>query len=247
MVNRRPERILVVDDEKVVRGFLTRYLELEGFEVESVENGAAALGIARLKAFDFCLLDIRMPEMDGFELLEELRKILSGAKFIMMTGYVMDDIWQKMQNKGIFASIRKPFDPQQIKDLLNSDCAQEQPKVNILVIDGDPQVLKFFQGLLKEAVFEVTAAQAGPDALRLFDKKVFDLVFLDISLKDVNGTQLYVKFKETRPDLNVILITVDPKQVIDSGQLKINSFIEKPFEVDKIMFEINKVRKLRGL
>jgi adenylate cyclase len=66
-------RLLVVDDNKVNRLLLTRSLEQQGHSVASAENGRAALEMLRREAFDLLLLDIEMPEMDGFQVLEQLK------------------------------------------------------------------------------------------------------------------------------------------------------------------------------
>ena len=67
-----PARLLVVDDNKVNRLLLTRSLELQGHSVASAENGRVALEMLRRERFDLLLLDMEMPEMDGFQVLEQL-------------------------------------------------------------------------------------------------------------------------------------------------------------------------------
>src|SRR6476661_3583230 len=69
---RNGARLLVVDDNKVNRLLLTRNLELQGHSVASAENGRVALEMLRREAFDLLLLDMEMPEMDGFQVLEQL-------------------------------------------------------------------------------------------------------------------------------------------------------------------------------
>lgn len=69
-------RLLVVDDNKVNRLLLTRNLELQGHEVATAENGRVALDMLRREAFDLLLLDIEMPEMDGFQVLEQMARDL---------------------------------------------------------------------------------------------------------------------------------------------------------------------------
>jgi adenylate cyclase len=75
-VSRKPARLLVVDDNKVNRLLLTRSLELQGHSVASADNGRVALGMLRGEPFDLALLDIEMPEMDGFQVLAELARDL---------------------------------------------------------------------------------------------------------------------------------------------------------------------------
>jgi len=67
-----PARLLVADDSRVNRQLLARSLELQGHSVECAENGRIALDMLRRDAFDLLLLDIEMPEMDGFQVLEQL-------------------------------------------------------------------------------------------------------------------------------------------------------------------------------
>src|SRR4029453_1583171 len=65
-------RLLVVDDNKVNRLLLTRSLELQGHSIASAENGIVALQMLKSEPYDLLLLDIEMPEMDGFQVLEQL-------------------------------------------------------------------------------------------------------------------------------------------------------------------------------
>ncbi|HEX4524452.1 MAG TPA: adenylate/guanylate cyclase domain-containing protein [Casimicrobiaceae bacterium] len=67
-----PGRLLVVDDNKVNRLLLTRSLELQGHSVASAENGRVALEMLKREGFDLLLLDMEMPEMNGFQVLEQL-------------------------------------------------------------------------------------------------------------------------------------------------------------------------------
>ena len=68
-------RLLVVDDNKVNRLLLTRSLELQGHRVATAENGRVALEMLRSESFDLVLLDMEMPEMDGFQVLEQLARL----------------------------------------------------------------------------------------------------------------------------------------------------------------------------
>jgi two-component system alkaline phosphatase synthesis response regulator PhoP len=73
----QPNRILIVDDEPDILEFLSYNLKKEGFEVFSAENGKDALGLAKKHLPNLILLDVMMPEMDGIETCEEIRKIAS--------------------------------------------------------------------------------------------------------------------------------------------------------------------------
>ncbi len=70
----KDKKILVVDDEERIRRLLKMYLEREDFIIEEAENGTEALELALKNDYDLILLDIMMPEMDGIDVCQELRK-----------------------------------------------------------------------------------------------------------------------------------------------------------------------------
>ncbi|MDQ3031185.1 MAG: sigma-54 dependent transcriptional regulator [Myxococcota bacterium] len=82
-----PIRVLVVDDEPTARSGLRKLLGLEGFEVDEAEDGAAALAVANDRAPDIVVTDLKMPRMDGFELLLELRKAMPTLPVIVVTAF----------------------------------------------------------------------------------------------------------------------------------------------------------------
>ena len=66
-------RILVVDDEEKVRVLIRKYAEFEGYEVEEAADGMTAIELCRQEKFDLMILDVMMPELDGFTVLREIR------------------------------------------------------------------------------------------------------------------------------------------------------------------------------
>jgi two-component system, NtrC family, response regulator AtoC len=107
-------RILVVDDEYLIRWTLQQNLIKEGHEVLLAENGAEALEKVKDEAPDLILLDINMPVMDGYEVLEKALKIDSGLIPIMLTAY--DDVVRVVRaiKLGAFDYITKPFNFDQV-------------------------------------------------------------------------------------------------------------------------------------
>ncbi|MDD5729617.1 MAG: response regulator [Candidatus Omnitrophica bacterium] len=239
-------KILVVDDEKVVRDFLLKLLSMEAEEVKTVENGFQAIEAVKGNKFDFIFLDIRMPEIDGVELLGELKKISPDTKYVMMTGYAVDDLIEKAKQIGIYASIRKPFDINQILSFVKTPVtAQSKNAVNVLIIDDDKSVLDFFKKLLKDQIYEVTCLEKGKEAFDLVSRRDFDIIFLDMVLKDMSGVELYLKIQETKPSINVILITGYADKTADIERMGIKNFIYKPFDINRILSEVEKVTKLK--
>ena len=103
-------RILVADDEKDVIELLRLYLEKDGFEVLSAQDGITALGIAESEKLDLAILDVMMPELNGFQLLKKIRE-KSNIPVIMLTARVASSDKVLGLDIGADDYVTKPFDP----------------------------------------------------------------------------------------------------------------------------------------
>jgi DNA-binding NtrC family response regulator len=106
--------ILVVDDEEIVRDSLGSWLEEDGYNVEAVESGRKALERLPAKAWDLMLVDLKMPGMDGIQLMEEVRKTHPDMLVIIMTAYATVDTAVKAMKTGAYDYFVKPFNPDDI-------------------------------------------------------------------------------------------------------------------------------------
>lgn len=128
-------RILVIDDEKSIRNTLQEILEEEGFEVECSEDGPKGWESIRNASFDIVLCDIKMPEMDGMELLDKaLDGLQEPPSFIMITGHGSIDTAVEAIRKGAYDFLEKPLDLNRVlvsirNALDRSDLVQETRKL----------------------------------------------------------------------------------------------------------------------
>jgi two-component system KDP operon response regulator KdpE len=114
-----PRLILIVDDEARMRRFIRMNLELEGYQVIEADNGLAALERIRQYTPDLIIMDVMMPQMDGFETLKLLREI-STVPVILLT--VKDDEEDKIYGLGLGADdyVTKPFSPRELSSRVNA-------------------------------------------------------------------------------------------------------------------------------
>ena len=103
-------RILIIDDEKAIRKTMREILEYESYQVEEADNGLDGLNLLREEDFDAALLDIKMPKMDGLEVLDTLLKEKIDVPVIMISGHATVDIAVDAVKKGAFDFISKPPD-----------------------------------------------------------------------------------------------------------------------------------------
>lgn len=132
------QKILVVDDEKMIRNVIKEYAEFDGFEVTEAEDGMEAVEICRKNDFDLIVMDIMMPRLDGYSAIKEIRKtkqipviMLSarGEEYDKLFGFEI----------GIDDYVVKPFSPKEllarIKAVIKRAAAKEQP-MDIIRYEG---------------------------------------------------------------------------------------------------------------
>ena len=106
--------ILVVDDEEIVRDSLAGWLEEDGYHVETAENGPKAIERLPDKSWNLAMVDLKMPGMDGIELMDEIRKRYPDTIVIIMTAYATVDTAVKAMKQGAYDYIVKPFNPEDL-------------------------------------------------------------------------------------------------------------------------------------
>ena len=103
-------KILIIDDERSIRRALKEILEFEEFEVHEAENGKEGMDKINSASYDIIFCDIKMPQMDGMEVLEEIHKLKIEVPVIMISGHGNIDTAVEAIKKGAFDFIEKPLD-----------------------------------------------------------------------------------------------------------------------------------------
>jgi len=107
--------ILLVDDEANVRTVFSDVLKRAGYRVKAVENGHKAVKEVEEKTYNLALVDLRMPKMDGIEVLENIKKKKPEIPVIIYTGYGSVTTAVEAMRKGASDYLNKPFSPEELK------------------------------------------------------------------------------------------------------------------------------------
>ena len=107
--------ILIVDDEPAVRALLRRILSTEDVEILTAHSGAQALDIARRRPLDLVILDVRLPDVSGLEVLKRVRRIDEFVPVIMVPSYGSAKTVRASMRLGAFDYFTKPFDNQYVR------------------------------------------------------------------------------------------------------------------------------------
>jgi DNA-binding response OmpR family regulator len=144
-------KIMIVDDEEAVRQSLEDILQLEGYEVTSAASGDAALDIMQEQNFDLVLLDLKMPGLDGLDVMKTIRKNSPETKIVLLTGHGSMESAIEALRQGAHDYLLKPVASRELLNSVARAIAQraEQQERRLLLeqLDSSIQRLKGVEGL----------------------------------------------------------------------------------------------------
>jgi DNA-binding response OmpR family regulator len=129
MMTTRPDQILVVDDEANIRLTLQALLSRAGYEVTLAASGQEAIDLFNQREFDLLLVDLKMPDVDGMQVVTESRKRLPDATIIVLTGHGSLDTALAGLRQGIFDYLLKTTDPAEVVERVHAGLADRQQKL----------------------------------------------------------------------------------------------------------------------
>jgi DNA-binding response OmpR family regulator len=228
-------RALLVDDDPSIRAVITRILNRQFEQVQIVEcqNGMEALEELSRDSYAMVLLDLAMPVMDGFDVLEGLRRSPATARIpvIMMTGVNDEATVRRILSVGVTDYILKPVRPGQLCDRVSRIVAQLTPddhqdahhiafvpleltgETRVLIADGDNDFRQFFRKALVQKC-RVEAADSGLDAFQRCLQQPPDVLFVGSDLGLVSGEILVRKMRDHSRLAEIRLIGIEPQKTL---------------------------------
>lgn len=128
------KKILIVDDESNIRLGLNKCLAKEGYYIEEASNGEEALQLIYNKKYDLILMDVQMPELNGFDVLKRIRKFGNSTRVIMMTAFGTVEMAVDSMKIGAVDFLSKPFTISKVRDVVKEVLDKD---MNILRVDKD--------------------------------------------------------------------------------------------------------------
>lgn len=143
-------RILVVDDDENIRKVLTMILEDEGYTVDTAETAKKAIEKTRKNFYNLALIDIRLPDMEGIELLTKMRDTTPKMRKIIITGYPTLQNAIEAVNRGADAYILKPFDVNKVLATIKEQLRKQEEEKRY----SQEKVAEFIETRVKELEVE---------------------------------------------------------------------------------------------
>lgn len=220
------KRILIVEDETSIAELEKDYLELSGFAVEIEENGQRGLERALAEEFDLFILDLMLPDMDGFDICQQIREAKNVP--ILMVSAKKDDI-DKIRGLGLGADdyITKPFSPSELVARVKAHLARYETLTSPVPADPRDQVK------IRGIRIDKSARRVWVnDEEKQFTNKEFDLlVFLAENPNRVfSKEELFSTIWEMEPEGDIATVTVHIKKIRE----KIEYNTSKPQYIETI-------------
>ncbi|MFH1232832.1 MAG: response regulator [Patescibacteria group bacterium] len=250
------KKILIIEDEQTLASVLSAKLKLEGFEVLISVDGKNGLEKIEEWQPDLILLDIIMPIMDGYEVLENLQEKNNKIPIIIISNSGQDVELEKIKKLGaidyiIKAQINPDEVVEKIEKVFNNPIVDKNKKestiggVKVLLVEDDSFLREICHKKLSKEGFNVFSATDGEEALKMVVKVEPGIVLLDIILPSIDGFEV---LKQIRSNKNEIIKNVPVIMLTNLGQeedikkaqaLKANDYLIKAhFTTEEIVRKI---------
>ena len=142
----KPSRILVIDDDENIRKVLKTILEDEGYIIDTAETAKIGIEKSQKGFFNLALIDVRLPDMEGIELLSKLRDTKPKMRKIIVTGYPTLQNAVAAVNKGADAYVMKPFDVEKILQTIKEQLQKQAEEKKY----SEAKIAEFIETRVKE-------------------------------------------------------------------------------------------------
>jgi CheY-like chemotaxis protein len=222
--------VLVVDDDASQRELLTRFLEREGFAVRTAADGRAGLDMARELKPRAILLDVMMPQMDGWSVLTALKADPSVSAIpVIMASFVNEPALASAL--GATDYVLKPLEWEQLKTVMQRF---RETEGSVLVVDDDPDARTRLRTVLERQGWVVCEAGNGEEALASVAEATPQLILLDLTMPVMDGFT-FLDALRARPggaDISVVVLSARDLSGTDRARLDSADRVLRKGDVD---------------
>ncbi|HZC68029.1 MAG TPA: response regulator [Nitrospirales bacterium] len=252
--------ILVIDDERLLCDLLQNSLREHGHEVFTAYNGHEGVASFRQRRPRFTLLDLNLPDINGLEVLKEIRQIDPQSAVIILTGCATDQLEEQARDLGITDFLIKDLaldvligtvqramqepgtpagSPTTPADTVGLPSTLQEEH-SILIVDDDSQMRDMLTQYLSKHGYRVLSAQDGPAAVSLAEREQPHLIVLDINMPGMNGVEVLRKLRAKHYDGGVMMLTgvQDEKLLKEALNLGSLDIVGKPADLEHIRLAI---------
>lgn len=241
-------KVLVVEDDAVACKQLARTVTKAGFSVQTAEDGATGLALFREAPQDVVITDLRMPGVDGMELVHTVKRLSADTEVIVTTAYGEVETAVSLLREGVLDYLKKPIDLDQL--ILALGRARERVErrrklpffPRILLAEDDSPARHCLSRVLKKEGWDVVQASDGQEAVSLFVQEKIDVVLLDIKMPKLDGLDALHAMRQATDDFAAIVLTGygDEAAAVKAMREGALNFLKKPVDLDQLIASVEK-------
>ncbi|HEX3953690.1 MAG TPA: response regulator [Stellaceae bacterium] len=226
-------KVLIVDDDIDHAESIGDVLEMRGHETQIATSGEEGLARFTGEEFDFVLLDVKLPGINGVDTFLQMKKARPLARVMMMTGYSVGELVAQAMEGGALGVLHKPFSAAQVLDMLS----QLPAAGKLLLTDDDPDFVAAMVPMLEAAGYEVEVAASGAEALKRVESGGISCLLLDLHLPDISGAELQARLAASGQDVPIIVVTGGREEAEGNSRLRseTSAMLFKPFEPNALL------------
>ncbi|WP_353572968.1 response regulator [Candidatus Albibeggiatoa sp. nov. BB20] len=220
--------VLVIDDDKVVRELLKSYLSKLGYAVAVAESGRQGLQLAKKLRPDAVILDVMMPETDGWHVLSELKTdpLLADIHVIMTS---IEEHRNRGYALGATDYLVKPVGRDQLSNILGKYKIGANNNDLVMIVDDDLIVREATAELLKLEGWRVFKAENGQVALDHLDDKKPSLILLDLLMPVMDGFEFLDRMRENPSWSDIAVVVLTSTKLSSSDMQRLQGYVETIF------------------
>lgn len=248
----RPFHILVVDDERDVRQVLCDLIGLSGYRATGAAGGQAALEVLKRDSVDLVLTDLMMPGMNGWQLLEAVKKMDSRIPVVVITGFISEQAETILTSRHVDGYLAKPVDQRRLTTLLRALLFPQNlgRPAEVVVVDDDADILEAIDASLSRRGLFVTRFLDLDEAEAYIRKTPPDLALVDLRFPGASGFSLCqaIRSDPETARMPILILTANPSRenVLQAVRLQVHGFIAKPFDPNGLAERVLKVLRQVG-
>ncbi len=236
--------VLVVDDEAPARENLARFLAEEGFRTLTAGDGIAGLRLARQVHPDVILLDVIMPHMDGWTVLQKLKAdaLLADIPVILLTMVEATDLGYLL---GAAEYLTKPVDRDRLLAVLQKYQAEDSPRP-VLIVEDDEGTRQVLRRSLTKAGWAVVEAPDGRVALERLTQQLPALILLDLMMPELDGFEFLNELRRNEAWRDIPVVILTSKDLTPEERRRLSGSVERVLQKGMYSREglLREVRKL---
>jgi PAS domain S-box-containing protein len=213
-------KILVIDDEQTVRDLMRRFLAREGFDVVTAHDGEEGLTLARQLHPALITLDVLMPGLDGWSVLQAIKADPELAEIPVVMLTIVDE-----KNKGyaLGASeyVTKPIDRERLRALLDRFCEPGAEK-RVLVVEDVEDTRRWLHHALEREGWQVREATNGKEALEALAEAPVDVILLDLMMPEMDGFEFLAERRKNQSLFRIPVIVVTAADLTEDDRRRLN-------------------------